>query len=214
MDAIILAGGKGSRMEGDTPKPLVVARGKTLIEHQLDYLLGSGVISRVVVSVGHRAQEVIEHIKARYGDSDIVFAVEEQPLGTAGGLKLAMKECTAPRVVALNGDDILDIDIVEFISGTDHKICVAHPLSPFGRVTEVDGHAVFEEKPLLKDWTSCGWYCFNREDVFPLLPDEGSLEYDVFPKIRMRLHRHEGFWQTLNTKKDIAAFDAGVDSSK
>lgn len=201
-------------MEGDTPKPLVIARGKTLIEHQIDFLLGSGVISRVVVSVGHRASEVIEYIKVRYGDSNIVFAIEERPLGTAGGLKLAMKECTASRVVALNGDDILDLDIAEFISGTDHKICVAHPRLPFGRVTEVDGHAAFEEKPLSPDWASVGWYCFNREDVFPLLPEEGSLEYDVFPKIRMRLHRHEGFWQPLNTKKDIAAFDAGVDSSK
>ena len=60
---------------------------------------------------------------------------------------------------------------------------------------------------MLNIWVSCGWYFFNRAQILKYLPDKGSLEYDVFPKIKLRVFRHEGFWRTVNTKKDISEFE-------
>ena len=84
---------------------------------------------------------------------------------------------------------------------------MAHPHLPFGRVLEKNGYAVFEEKPVLKDWVSCGWYVFNKQEMLNILPDKGMLEYEVFPKLKLRLFKHEGFWKPLNTRKDILEFE-------
>lgn len=214
IDAIIIAGGKGSRMEADVPKPLVVVRGKALIQHQIDYLFGSGVISSVILSLGHRADEIVDCIGKMYPTQPIRFSVEEGFKGTAGGVKLAMAHATTPFVLALNSDDMLDLDLVRLSESTEHTMCVAHPRLSFGRVREVEGYAAFEEKPLLSDWVSVGWYVFDREKILPLLPDEGSLEYDVFPKIKLRMFCHEGFWCPLNTKKDVEQFEKGEEAGK
>jgi len=214
MDAIILAGGKGTRMGGDTPKPLMVVKGKTILEHQIDYLNTFPCIENIILSLGHGAREVQEYVATRYLDQRIVCVVEEYQLGTGGGLKCAMQKATSPRVLVINSDDITDIPIDSLEPMSEHTICVAHPRLPFGRVLEKDGYAVFEEKPILPDWISCGWYCFNREELLNMLPDEGSLEYDVFPNIKLRIYYHEGMWRPLNSKKDIQAFEEGTDPGK
>lgn len=214
MDAIILAGGKGTRMGDELPKPLMPVRGKAIVDHQLEYLFSFPGIENIILAIGHRAQEIQEYISSRYPDRPITISIEDRPLGTGGGLKLAMKKTTSPRVLVLNGDDITDIPIGSLESLSEHTICVAHPRLPFGRVLEQDGYAVFEEKPMLPDWISCGWYCFNREELMDMLPDEGSLEYDVFPKTKLRIYYHEGMWRPLNSKKDIQAFEEGTDPGK
>ena len=48
-------------------------------------------------------------------------------------------------VLALNSDDILDIDLDRLAQCAQHTVCVAHPRLPFGRVSEIDGFATFEE---------------------------------------------------------------------
>lgn len=208
MDAIILAGGKGSRMEHSFPKPLVPVKGKALLAYQLDYLLSSGIIQRIVLSLGHRADEVAAFVRTHYPDTPVLFSVEHEPLGTAGALKRAIASAASDRVLVLNADDVTDIDLRPLAVSREHVLCVAHPRLPFGRVHERDGYAQFEEKPLLADWVNCGWYAFNRNEIFSALPAKGSLEYDVFPNIKLRLLKHEGFWRTANTAKDIAEFEA------
>ena len=207
MDIIILAGGKGSRMEDALPKPLVIVRGKPIIEHQIDYIAAQQGVERIIISLGVRADEVREHLLKRYPTLPIFFAIEEKLLGTAGGVKNAMKSAVSDRVIVLNCDDITNIDLNDFAKQREHCVAVAHPRLPFGLVNEKDGYAVFEEKPILPQWVSAGWYSFGREDILSKLPDEGSLEYDVFPKIKLKVYYHEGTWYTLNSKKDISIFE-------
>ncbi|MBU89996.1 hypothetical protein CMO94_00525 [Candidatus Woesearchaeota archaeon] len=206
MDAIILAGGKGNRMETALPKALVAVKGKPILAWQIDYLLKSG-IEKIVLAIGHKSKEIIDYVKKNHKDVQIDFTIEEDLLGTAGGLKLALQKCSSEFVVALNCDDITDIDISELQEPKENKICVAHPQLQFGRIHEKDGYAVFEEKPILKDWVSCGWYFLNREEMLKSLPDKGMLEFDVFPEMKIRLFKHEGFWKTVNTQKDILEFE-------
>ncbi|MDD5341458.1 MAG: nucleotidyltransferase family protein [Patescibacteria group bacterium] len=210
MDAIILAGGKGNRMEHELPKPLVPARGKAILAHQFDYLKKFKEIDRIILSLGHRADEVIDFIKKNYSDYHvpIFFSIEKEPIGTAGALRLALENFgQSDFALVLNCDDLTDIDISKLVKDAAEVICVAHQRLPFGLVEEENGFAVFKEKPIMKEWVSTGWYFFNQNNLLENLPESGSLEYDVFPKIKLRLFKHLGFWRALNTKKDTIEFE-------
>jgi len=206
MDAVIIAGGEGRRMESKLPKALVEAKGKPILAWQLDYLLKSSV-KKIVLAIGRMSEDIIYYVGKNYKDAQIDFTIEKNLLGTAGGLKLALQKCDSKFVVVLNCDDITDIDTKKLEKLNENTICVAHPQLPFGRILEKNGYAVFEEKPMLKDWTSCGWYLLNRQKMLKILPDKGMLEYDIFPKIKLRLFKHEGFWKPLNTRKDVEEFE-------
>src|SRR3989338_6687016 len=202
MDAVIIAGGEGKRMGSELPKALIEVKGKPILAWQIDYLLESG-IDKIILAIGHKAEHIIDYVKNSYKGKKIDFTFEKELLGTAGGLKLALNKCDSEFIAVLNCDDITNIDIKELEALKEAAICVAHPQLPFGRIAEKDGYAVFEEKPVLKDWVSCGWYLLNRREMLEILPDKGMLEYDVFPKIKLRLYKHEGFWKTFNTQKDV-----------
>ncbi len=204
MDCIILAGGKGSKMEDSLPKALVEVNGKTILEHQLEYLREK--TDKIILSLGYKSGDIVKFINKKHRTSQIDFSIENEPLGTAGGLKLALQKASSDFVLTLNCDDITDINIEELVKYKDNTICVSHPVLPFGLVRSYCGYAEFIEKPTLKDWVSCGWYLFKK-NALNQLPDKGSLEYDVFPKMKLRVYQHEGFWKALNTKKDIEEFE-------
>lgn len=208
-DAIILAGGKGSRMEGDLPKALVLAKGKPIISRQIDYLSKFNGIDKIILSLGYSADKVVDYVKAAYPNRNLDFAIEDEPLGTAGGMKKALSKSVAQFVVAMNCDDIADINLPRLMLNTENSLCVANPRLPYGRVVIEDGFVKrFDEKPRLEDmWVSCGWYLLDRRMMLGILPDKGSLEYDVFPYIRLKAYKHVGFWHILNSKKDVAEFE-------
>ncbi len=201
MDAIILAGGKGSRMDADKPKALVEVQGKTILEWQLDYVLPH--VEKIVLAVGFKGEMVESFVREKYFGKNIVCAKEDGPLGTAGALRNALEHTKSDFVLVLNADDLTDIDIPKLSTAKENTICVCHPRLQFGLVKSKNGYAEFVEKPLLKERVSCGWYLFNRTHVEAVLPKKGSLEYDVFPSIRLRVYPHNGFWKPLNSPKDM-----------
>lgn len=207
MDVIILAGGEGSRMKDSLPKSLVLAKGKPILAHQIDYLLKFDNINKIIFSLGYKGEEIKEYINLNYPSLNVGFSINEA-LGTAGAIKKALIEIPhTDQVLVFNGDNITNINLLELEKFKKNTICVAKRRSPFGKVIEKDGYAIFEEKPILPDWTSCGWYIFNEKDILKYLPDKGSLEYDVFPKLRLKIYKHDGFCWSLNTKKDIKEFE-------
>lgn len=210
LDAIVLAGGKGSRMDDELPKPLVDARGKAIIERQIDYLKDK--VDRIILSLGLGFNQITEKIDNVYGNTPrILYSVEYVPLGTAGGLKRALDKTDADYLIVLNCDDIADVDISKLAQYKENTRCVKHPRLPYGLVEfDQDGYLRSVEKPVLEDrWASIGWYLFKRDGLEERLPDNGMLERDVFDAgiIKMRGYIHEGFWMALNSKKDIAEFE-------
>lgn len=209
MDAIILAGGKGKRMNQEIPKPLILVNNKPMIQHQIDYLIGSGLIKNIIVSISKKHLSIKNFVEKQYfkkPGKNIKFSIENSPLGTAGGLKMALKNAVSEIVLVLNCDDFANIDIKAFLEtskNNENVICAANPRLDFGRVMEIKGYAVFEEKPILKnEWVNCGWYLLNRQEMQKILPEKGSLEYDIFPNIKMKVYKHTGFWMPINTIKD------------
>ncbi len=114
MQAIILAGGQGTRLRplvGDIPKPMAPVAGRPFLEYLLVQLRRAG-IELITISAGYRAGD----IEAHFGRGDrlgvrLEYSVEDEPLGTAGALKLAASRLAGDRWLALNGNSLLDIPL-------------------------------------------------------------------------------------------------------
>lgn len=111
--AVILAGGLGTRLRSavpDLPKPMAPINGRPFLEHQLDYWINQGV-SRFVLSVGYRHEAITGHFGAHYKGVEIEYAIEDQPLGTGGGLLLAVEKLDQDKpFLLLNGDTYFEAD--------------------------------------------------------------------------------------------------------
>ena len=110
--AIILAGGLGTRLRGTVPglpKPMAPIRNRPFLEHQMDYWIKQG-INRFILSVGYLKELIIEHFGNTYKGIPIEYAIENEPLGTGGGLLLAEKGLTEPFLV-LNGDTFIEVGL-------------------------------------------------------------------------------------------------------
>ncbi len=215
MEALLLAGGKAERL-GEAaqglPKPLVPVAGFPLAEYTVARLVEAGV-TRVIVACRGGDEDVFHNALAGLG-AEIEPVGEEEPLGRGGGLRLAAsrRQEEGP-VLALNGDELLDVDFRALVaeheqSGAAATIVVAQVRSPFG-VVEVEGDGTvtgFREAPLLDHWVNSGVYVLGEEAI-ALLPERGDHEQSTFPQLagerRLHAHRHDGVWLTVNTPKDL-----------
>ncbi len=110
--AIILAGGMGTRLRSavpDLPKPMAPISGRPFLEHQMDYWIAQGV-NQFVVSVGYMKEVIMDHFGPSYRATPLTYAIEEEPLGTGGGLLLAAQGLNEPFLV-LNGDTFFEVDL-------------------------------------------------------------------------------------------------------
>jgi NDP-sugar pyrophosphorylase family protein len=139
---------------------------------------------------------------------------EPEPLGRGGGLRLAAsRRREQGAVLALNGDELLDVDFGALLAdhergGAAATIVVAQVRSPFGVVDLEDGGSIsgFREAPLLEEWVNSGVYVLG-EEALARLPERGDHEQTTFPELaaegRLRGYRHAGVWLTVNTPKDL-----------
>lgn len=116
MEAIVLAGGLGTRLKEhvpDLPKPMAPVGGRPFLEHQIDYWIEQGV-SSFILSVGYKREVIQSRFGDRYRDAEISYAVEEKPLGTGGGLILSVEKLkTDNPFILLNGDTFFEVDLSE-----------------------------------------------------------------------------------------------------
>jgi NDP-sugar pyrophosphorylase family protein len=214
VEAIILAGGKAERL-GDAargrPKALVEIGGRPLAAYQVEQLAAVGV-ERVLVSCSAGQEDVFDSALGGIGP-EIVAVGEPEPMGRGGGIRYAAqrREETGD-VFALNGDELVDVDLQALLdlhrsSSAAATITVVPLRSPFG-VVELDDDVVtgFREAPRLDHWVSCGIYVLG-EEALERFPERGDHETSTFPELarerRLYAHRHEGVWLTVNTPKDL-----------
>lgn len=114
--AIILAGGMGTRLRTavpDLPKPMAPIDGRPFLEHLMDYWIDQGV-SRFVLSVGYKKEVIMDYLGSCYRSTPLTYAIEEEPLGTGGGLLLAAQGLNEPFLV-LNGDTFFEVDLAKLL---------------------------------------------------------------------------------------------------
>jgi NDP-sugar pyrophosphorylase family protein len=223
-EAIILAGGKAERL-GDAaegrPKALVPIAGHSLAAYQLALLAEAGV-ERVIVSCSAGDEEAFERELSGRG-LEIVCVGEPEPLGRGGGLRLAAgaRQSEGP-VYAMNGDELVDLDLRELYAAHERRggaatITVA-PLRSHLGVVDIDDNDVvrgFREAPVLPFWVNIGLYVLEEEAI-ARLPERGDHESSTFPQLaaegRLRGFRYEGLWLTVNTPKDLRRAQEYVES--
>jgi NDP-sugar pyrophosphorylase family protein len=215
VEAVILAGGKAERLgeaAAGRPKALVEIGGRPLAAYQVEQLARAGV-ERVLVSCAAGQEGAFETALGGIGP-EVVAVPEPVPLGRGGGIRFAAEQRReAGDLFALNGDELVDVDVSQLLehhrAGDAAATITVVPLqSPFG-VVELDDedHVTgFREAPRLEHWVSCGVYVLG-EDALERFPERGDHETTTFPELaaegRLRALRHEGIWLTVNTPKDL-----------
>ena len=114
--AIILAGGFGTRLQtvvNDVPKPMAPVNGQPFLNYQLRYLKHYG-IKKIILSTGYLADAIHSYYGNEWEGLAILYSHEDTPLGTGGGIRLAMEKSTEETNLVLNGDSFFDVDLIEF----------------------------------------------------------------------------------------------------
>jgi NDP-sugar pyrophosphorylase family protein len=221
MKAILLAGGKGTRLRPltvHTPKPIVPIFNRPFLHYQLDLLKQVPDIDEVILSLNYQPRRVEEV----FGDGSdagikIRYVVEPFPLGTAGAVKYAGDKLTES-VVVFNGDVLTQLDLASVIALHRERAArativltpVENP-SAYGLV-ETDNHGNirrFLEKPKPEDITTnhinAGIYVLEPE-TFDRIPSDvsWSIERSFFPSLIERgetfvAYLYDGYWIDIGT---------------
>ena len=115
--AIILAGGLGTRLRklvSDVPKPMASVNGRPFVAHLMDYWIEQG-ITQFILSVGYLKESIIHYFGNEYRGIKIEYSVEESPLGTGGGVLLAIKNIKSDDYFVLHKNTAYTLIIIALI---------------------------------------------------------------------------------------------------
>lgn len=218
MKAIVLAGGKGTRLAPYTrilPKPLMPIGDMPILEILLRQMKRAGV-NEAILTVGHLA----ELMRAFFQDGErfglkISYSYEDEPLGTAGPLSLVAEQLDDTFLVA-NGDVLTTLDLgklIEFHRETGAMATIASHIRQvkidlgvlqFNGDHEVCGYI---EKPEYEFRVSMGIYVFEPT-VLKYVPYNQYLDFpDLVLKLlkngeRVMGYPYDGYWQDLGRADD------------
>lgn len=179
--AVIMAGGKGSRLRSITndeiPKPMVPVDGKPLLEYQVEALKEYG-IKKIIMIVGHLGEKIMDHFKdGKDFGVDIDYIVEKEPLGTAGAFYYLKEKTDAKDFLLIFGDVFFDIDFDRMedfhFKNAALTTLLAHPNGhPYDSdliQTDDNGKVIgFDSKNNVRDYwydnmVNAGMYVIDRE---------------------------------------------------
>jgi D-glycero-alpha-D-manno-heptose 1-phosphate guanylyltransferase len=196
MEAIILAGGLGTRLRSvvsDVPKPMAPVGGVPFLERLLAYWGAQGV-DRFILSIGHLSDQITTHFGHSFRGKEIAYAIEETPAGTGGALILASRELKhdCPFLV-INGDTFFEVPLIQlwrFHQELKAEITVALTAAPpgtrYGRVErDPTGRIVSFAGSEVKDspYVNGGIYLseLGLWDEAQAVANPVSLEKELFP---------------------------------
>ncbi len=226
MRAVIMAGGKGTRLRPFTatlPKPLVPVGDRAILDIVLMQLRQAGV-THVTMAVSHLAHLIM----AYFGDGERVglkidYSLEDKPLSTIAPLKLISD--LPKNFLVMNGDVLSDLDFKafrEFHDQRDADITVAtyerDSRIDFGVLRTDDESRIvsFEEKPSCHFSVSMGVYLINRR-LLDIVPDNESFGFDDLMLACLEQGRkavsyaHHGYWLDIGRPDDYQAANEQVE---
>lgn len=206
MEAIILAGGLGTRLRSvvtDLPKCMAPVAHKPFLYYILKELRKYH-FTHVILSLGYKHEEVEKWISQQGNWSfDISFSVEKEPLGTGGAIELALNLVKEKYVFVLNGDTFFQINMDDFLHFHCHKkaeISIAlKSMEEFNRygnviVDSMDRILSFQEKQYCKlGQISGGIYLLTRDSILTKIKNQKfSFETEILQKM-VQTHLFYGF---------------------
>lgn len=223
-DAVILVGGKGTRLRPltvNTPKPMLPTAGFPFLQHLLARIQAAG-IKHVVLSTSFKAEVFSNY----FGDGsemglEIEYVFEEEALGTGGGIRNVLDKLRHETVMVFNGDVLSGTDLGGILRTheerqadlTMHLLRVSDP-SAFGCVpTDVEGRVLeflekTEDPPT--DQINAGCYVFRRSVIEEDIPGgrNVSVERETFPKMltdgrQVYGHVDNAYWRDMGRPDDF-----------
>lgn len=170
-EAIVLAGGFGTRLQSvvhNVPKPMADVNGKPFLFYLLQYLSKQG-LKRIVLSVGYKHEVIQDFFGDHYFQMDIEYAIEKEPLGTGGAIKLALEKIQNQECFVLNGDTFFDADLQKLSSENSPCVLAAKEMKNFDRYgsLQLDQNSnvlQFNEKKYCETgWINGGIYKIKKE---------------------------------------------------
>jgi D-glycero-alpha-D-manno-heptose 1-phosphate guanylyltransferase len=219
MEAIILAGGLGTRLAprlSGVPKAMAPIAGRPFLEILLNQLQHCG-CTRALLSVGYLNSAIRDHFGAEFGGIQLEYAIEETPLGTGGAIRKTLGLAREDAALVLNGDTFLDADFAEMLrfhraEGSAMTMAVAHQpdIARYGGVVVRDRRIVgFEEKGHTgPGWISAGVYVIEKRLPWPSsLPEKFSFETDFLSleagRLKVAAFPVNGFFLDIGVPDDL-----------
>jgi glucose-1-phosphate cytidylyltransferase len=219
---VILCGGRGTRLQEHTqeiPKPLVEIGGMPIVWHVIQLYAVQG-FRRFLLATGYRGELIERFVAAHEWPPGVSVECVDTGLQTQTGARIKLLE---PRIAGEEmfcvtyADGVADIDLEALLAfHSEHRalasMTVVRPELQFG-VTELarDGRVTgFREKPRSEHWINGGFFCFQAA-VLDYLESDSVLERAPLERLaaanELRAHRHEGFWECMDTYKDAVALN-------
>ena len=219
---VILCGGRGTRLQERTqeiPKPLVEIGGLPIVWHVIQLYAVQG-FERFVLATGYKGALIEEFAAAHDWPRHVSVRCVDTGLQTqtGGRIKLLESVLAGEEVFcATYADGLADIDLEALLAfhaahGALASMTVVRPELQFG-VTELgpgDRVRGFREKPRSEHWINGGFFVFGAP-VLGYLDADSVLERAPLERLaaadQLRAHRHEGFWECMDTYKDAVALN-------
>ena len=189
-EAIILAGGKGTRLQKvvkNIPKPMALVGNQPFLQFQLDYLITQG-IQKVILAVGYKFEVIREYFGSTYRSLEITYSIEDSPLGTGGAIKMALQKAQGTYVYILNGDTYFPISLSHINpSGAVCQIAAKHVsnASRYGTlITKGSQVKGFKEKGSHQEGTINGGIYLVQKSIAQFIENGVvSFENEVLPTL-------------------------------
>lgn len=194
--AVILVGGKGTRLQSvisEKPKCMAAIQGRPMLTYLLDQLILNG-INKVVLCTGYQAAQVREIMGSSYGSLQLFYSHEDQPLGTAGAIRLAKPWLDSDPVLVMNGDSYCRVDLRAYFDWfMNVKASVSLLLTQvsnaarYGSV-KIDSHGrivrfVEKREDMVPELINAGIYWLSQQVITSIPAGQFcSIEKDVFPQ--------------------------------
>jgi len=218
MRAVILAGGKGTRLRPYTyslPKPLMPIGGEMpILEIILKQLKKHG-FDHITIAVNYMAKIIQAFFgEGKEWDMKIDYSLEKKPLGTVGALTLI--DDLPENFLVMNGDLLTDLDFKEFYNwhiNQRNDLSV----STYKRGLVIDSGVLkinkdneiyeFREKPIIYQYVNMGVYILSKKLINPL-PKNKAYGFDqliltgIKKKLRIKAYKHDSFWLDIGQTDD------------
>ena len=223
--AVIMAGGKGSRLRSITndeiPKPMVPVDGKPLLEYQVEKLKSYG-IKKIVMIVGHLGEKIVDHFKdGKDFGVEIDYIFEKEPLGTAGAFYYLKDKIDAKDFMLVFGDVFFDMDFDRMedfhFKNSALTTLLAHPNghpydSDLIRMDDKGRVIGFDSKHNVRDYwydnmVNAGMYIINRK-LLDLVkePVKTDFEKDILAN-QVKIGANIYAYHTPEYVKDVGTVD-------
>ena len=206
MKAVILAAGKGSRLEPLScvkDKPLLKVMGKTILERNLDELQGLAEEAILVIRPNNRGRAVISLLGSEYKKIKIKYVVQKQPLGTGYAAKSALK-FLEDKFLLLNGDDLYSKEDIREVLKKFPCILVKEVKDPraFGVIESTDGiveDLVEKPKRPKSNLANIGLYFLPKSIFDYKIQKSPRGEYEITDYIRHFIKENKLYFKKAKT---------------